>query len=272
MFYLAFIYKIRCLFFNLKRFFVMFIYFTKTCLFPNSFYIYRCISFTVQNFDYYKVLGVQPNATNDEIKKAYLQKCKEYHPDRNKGSKQMQSKFVQANEAYNVLSNVNKRREYDARQKSSFHQSPYQSNKWSNQTQSRPEDVYQQYQQYENRRQTNQEWSRHRRDPMNEYWQRVYENQNFSRNQKSFDKNNPFGFDYNSRNSKMPIDEKRFFTFFFVVLFCIICLRIFIAVKSYNNRSAISYPDPSYAPNSNQSRFNNKKMDISDIDVKTESV
>jgi molecular chaperone DnaJ len=64
------------------------------------------------NRDYYEILGVQKNASKDEIKKAYRQKAKEYHPDLNK-SPDAEAKFKEAAEAYEVLSDDEKRARYD---------------------------------------------------------------------------------------------------------------------------------------------------------------
>ena len=63
--------------------------------------------------DYYEVLGVEKNATADEIKKAYRKKAIQYHPDRNPGDKAAEEKFKEAAEAYDVLSNPDKRARYD---------------------------------------------------------------------------------------------------------------------------------------------------------------
>jgi curved DNA-binding protein len=63
--------------------------------------------------DYYTILGVNKNATADEIKKAYRQLALKYHPDRNKGDKEAEEHFKEINEAYAVLSNEEKRRQYD---------------------------------------------------------------------------------------------------------------------------------------------------------------
>ena len=63
--------------------------------------------------DYYEVLGVNKNATVDEIKKAYRKKAIQYHPDKNPGDKEAEEKFKEAAEAYSVLSDPDKRAKYD---------------------------------------------------------------------------------------------------------------------------------------------------------------
>ena len=63
--------------------------------------------------DYYEVLGGAKTATADEIKKAYRKKAIQYHPDRNPGDKEAEEKFKEAAEAYEVLSNPDKRSRYD---------------------------------------------------------------------------------------------------------------------------------------------------------------
>ena len=63
--------------------------------------------------DYYEVLGVEKSATADEIKKAYRKLAVKYHPDRNPGDKEAEEKFKEATEAYEVLSDEQKRPIYD---------------------------------------------------------------------------------------------------------------------------------------------------------------
>ena len=63
--------------------------------------------------DYYEVLGVERNANADEIKKAYRKAAIKYHPDKNPGDKEAEEKFKEAAEAYDVLSNQDKRARYD---------------------------------------------------------------------------------------------------------------------------------------------------------------
>src|SRR5215471_12938111 len=63
--------------------------------------------------DYYKVLGVAKNASADDIKKAFRKLARKYHPDVNPGDKRAEARFKEINEAYEVLSDAEKRRKYD---------------------------------------------------------------------------------------------------------------------------------------------------------------
>lgn len=63
--------------------------------------------------DYYEVLGVGKNATADELKKAYRKMAIKYHPDKNPGNKEAEEKFKEAAEAYDILSDPDKRAKYD---------------------------------------------------------------------------------------------------------------------------------------------------------------
>lgn len=64
--------------------------------------------------DYYKILGVDKNASQDEVKKAYRKLAVKYHPDKNSGNKEAEAKFKEISEANEVLGNPEKRKQYDA--------------------------------------------------------------------------------------------------------------------------------------------------------------
>jgi DnaJ-class molecular chaperone len=63
--------------------------------------------------NYYEALGVDKTASIDEIKKAYRKLAMQYHPDRNAGDKDAEAKFKEVGEAYGVLSDDGKRKQYD---------------------------------------------------------------------------------------------------------------------------------------------------------------
>ena len=63
--------------------------------------------------DYYKILGVQKTANDQQIKKAYRKLAIKYHPDKNKDDKQAQQKFKEISQAYSVLSDPQQKKQYD---------------------------------------------------------------------------------------------------------------------------------------------------------------
>ena len=63
--------------------------------------------------DYYKILNVNIFSSNEKIKKSYRELAMKYHPDRNDGNEEAHNKFIDINEAYEVLSNKDKRMEYN---------------------------------------------------------------------------------------------------------------------------------------------------------------
>ena len=72
--------------------------------------------------EYYQVLGVNKNAPPDEIKKKYRKLALKYHPDRNKGNSEAEERFKEINEAYAVLSDPEKKKQYDMFGSAKFHQ------------------------------------------------------------------------------------------------------------------------------------------------------
>ena len=72
--------------------------------------------------DYYKILGVKKDASDGDIKKAYRKLAMKYHPDHTKGDKSAEEKFKKISEAYAVLSDKKKRKEYDTFGSEGFHQ------------------------------------------------------------------------------------------------------------------------------------------------------
>lgn len=76
----------------------------------------------MSNTDYYKLLGVEKSASDAEIKKNYRKLAMKYHPDKTKGDKSMEEKFKKISEAYAVLSDPKKRKEYDTFGSSGFQQ------------------------------------------------------------------------------------------------------------------------------------------------------
>src|SRR5436190_11440694 len=63
--------------------------------------------------DYYEILGVIKTASQEEIKKAYRKVAIQFHPDKNPGNKEAEDKFKEAAEAYEILSDADKRAQYD---------------------------------------------------------------------------------------------------------------------------------------------------------------
>jgi len=72
--------------------------------------------------DYYDILGVSKNASGEELKRAYRKLAMKYHPDKNPNKKEAEERFKEINEAYAVLSDKEKRKQYDTFGKEGFHQ------------------------------------------------------------------------------------------------------------------------------------------------------
>ena len=80
--------------------------------------------------NYYSVLGVSEDATPEDIKRAYRELAKKYHPDKTKGDKQAEERFKEINEAYAILSDTEKRKKYDQLRKMGAHHFAGQGMSW----------------------------------------------------------------------------------------------------------------------------------------------
>lgn len=89
--------------------------------------------------DYYKVLGVTEQADDEQIKQAYRKQAKKYHPDLNPGNEEAEEKFKNVVEAYEVLGDAAKRKEYDAKRKTTGGRSYNASNVEKNETIVKPD-------------------------------------------------------------------------------------------------------------------------------------
>jgi len=67
----------------------------------------------VETKDYYRILGVRPDASGEEIKKTYRELAFKYHPDRNKGDRESEERLKEITQAYHVVGNEERRRRYD---------------------------------------------------------------------------------------------------------------------------------------------------------------
>ena len=251
--------------------------FLKSTRWPQSCHVVRqlYLSASKSRLDYYKILGLSRNATAHEIKKAYLQKCKEYHPDKHMGSKSMQEKFVEANRAYNVLSDTAKKQEYDAKFKTVNQESKYQSHspyRWGKEnrdSRSSPEDVYREYQRHASRHRFRGRYRDSSQDPFYRHWQSVYENPHSTRDKGPFSRPRQDAFqssglenDFHDENSDMNVNIKYLVLIFFGFLLLILYVRIKIASKSMHNN----------VPDYNYKKFHQRQSDIDDLDIKTEDV
>lgn len=87
--------------------------FILNCSFIRLAFAYFCFKVSVDMSDYYSILGIDKGASEAEVKKAYRKKAQEFHPDKNPGDKGAEAKFKEVQEAYEVLSDSQKRSRYD---------------------------------------------------------------------------------------------------------------------------------------------------------------
>ena len=80
--------------------------------------------------DFYEILGVQKNASDDDIKKSYRKLAMKYHPDRNKDDKESERKFKEVSAAYEILKDSEKRSAYDQYGHDAFRQGGRRSGFW----------------------------------------------------------------------------------------------------------------------------------------------
>ena len=252
------------------------------CFFSGYFVLRRISLCTYKlHSNHYQVLGVRKNATSDEIKKAYLQKCKDYHPDKHMGSKAMQEKFVEVSRAYGVLSDVEKRRIYDSKFKTVNQQSRYQSHsdyRWGSearQTRATPEDVFREYQKHNSRQRYRGRYSGHTSDPLEEYWESVYRNPNSTRDHGPFSRNDfrkASGFRASGNfNEENPYDPNRDIRLVVILFFCFILLILYVRIKIATKSLQNNPTDPYYSHSRKYDNYSAKRQsDIDDLNIKTE--
>ena len=78
--------------------------------------------------DYYEILGVNKNASQDDVKKAFRNLARKYHPDVNHGNKEAEEKFKEANEAFQILNDPQKKAQYDQYGHSAFRPEDFSTN------------------------------------------------------------------------------------------------------------------------------------------------
>ncbi|XP_062617143.1 dnaJ homolog subfamily C member 4-like [Saccostrea cucullata] len=128
-------------------------------------FLRKCSSLESQN--HYQILGIDQMADNKEIRKAYIAKCKKFHPDANPGDSQAQQKFIRLREAYSVLSNPAERVSYDVRfytrtnHRTSTNRRHHHT---EHQARHRPEDIYRQWTNHARQQEeTYGQWAEHQR-------------------------------------------------------------------------------------------------------------
>lgn len=252
----------------------------RTCPTCNHFIIQRCnISSTNRAYNHYLVLGLKKDATEKEIKRSYLEKCKEYHPDKHFGDKSMQKKFVEVNEAYQVLSDSAKRSEYDARlfgggSGRSGYQNPYRtwrpdSNEYQKGPRSGPRDYWKQANQrssgWDDRdfggggaQHPYEEFFRQRKQQANSQSNRNSYHHPYGQNQRKRDPlNNFWDYHYKQRNQgngnsygfgsqnrqtySNPNEQKIIIVSFLALLIAIIWIRIAVSFRNYKTQQQNEY-------------------------------
>lgn len=200
----------------------------------------------VLGINHYDALGIKQTATQKEIKEAYFQLCKKYHPDKHANDEAKAQQFLKISDAYTVLSNKTTKKEYDDRlnRKHSFSDSRYGHERWSSAYRNNPYVKQRKYYEHHQRppwqdmynHETQKQERRWEYDPKNyyrqnshdrlsDYWSQYYKSR--GRDMKNS------GSYYGNQGQISDTAVKVFLAF----IFCLLFLRFFAAFKISHSRA-----------------------------------